>query len=98
MGPVLEAAGVPLVLQGHDHYYQRFQPINEASVPDADGIHYIVTGGGGRELYEMDLAEPFLDVAEQRHHFLLGEADGMTLQAIDKTGTVFDTLELERCD
>ena len=92
---------MPLVLQGHDHYYQRFHPISaEASVPDADGIHYIVTGGGGRELYEMDLAEPFLDVAEQRHHFLLGEADGctLTLQAIDKTGTVFDTLELERCD
>lgn len=98
--PILEAAGVPLVLQGHDHYYQRFQPTSaQTTVPDADGIHYIVSGGGGRGLYEMDLEEPFLEVAEQRHHFLLGEADGctLTMQAIDKTGAVFDTLRLDRC-
>lgn len=98
--PILEAAGVPLVLQGHDHYYQRFAPTTQAgSVPSDDGVRYLVSGGGGRALYEMDLEEPFLEVAEQRHHFLLGEADGCTLQlqAIDPTGAVFDELRLERC-
>jgi len=99
--PILEAAGIPLVLQGHDHYYQRFAPTTQtASVPSDDGVRYIVSGGGGRALYPMDVEEPFLEVAEQRHHFLMGEADGcsLRLQAIDKTGAVFDELRLDRCD
>ncbi|RKZ30259.1 hypothetical protein DRQ33_08020 [bacterium] len=37
--PLLVANGVDLVLQGHDHMYERVFP--------QDGVHYIVTGGGG---------------------------------------------------
>jgi len=37
--PLLETYGVDLVLQGHDHLYERTYP--------QDGVSYIVTGGGG---------------------------------------------------
>lgn len=43
--PILERHGVDLVLNGHDHNYQRFAPLN--------GVTYLVTGGGGAELYEV---------------------------------------------
>ncbi len=100
--PALEAAGVQLVLQGHDHFYERFQSLREdqpATLAEG-GIAYIVTAGGGQSLYEIDTTEPWLEVAELRHHFLLGEADGCTLrlQAIDVYDTVFDELVLDRCE
>ena len=37
--PLLIANGVDLVLQGHDHMYERIYP--------QEGVNYIVTGGGG---------------------------------------------------
>lgn len=39
--PLLEAAGVTLLLSGHDHDYERGQ---------VGGLRYIVSGGGGAEL------------------------------------------------
>lgn len=100
--PILEDAGIPLVLQGHDHYYERFAPIRQGEPADteAGGITYIVTAGGGQVLYPIDDDEPYMEVAEQRHHFMLGEADGctLTLQAIDVYDEVFDTVTFDRCD
>ena len=43
--PLFERYGVKLVLNGHDHNYQRFAPV--------DGITYLVDGGGGTELYAL---------------------------------------------
>lgn len=99
--PILEENNVPLVLQGHDHYYERFTPIkqHEPAATEEGGVTYIVTAGGGRGLYEIDYEEPFMESAEQRHHFLLGEADGctLTLQAVDVYDEVFDEVTFERC-
>lgn len=99
--PVLEEAAVPLVLQGHDHYYERFAPIRQGEPTDteAGGVTYIVTAGGGQGLYEIDYEEPHMEVGELRHHFMLGEADGCTLrlQAIDIHDDVFDEVTFDRC-
>jgi hypothetical protein len=40
----LASAGADLILQGHDHDYERFGPI--------DGMRSFVVGTGGRSLYE----------------------------------------------
>ncbi len=40
--PVLLARGVHLVLQGHNHLYERFE---------VDGVTYVTTGGGGAPTY-----------------------------------------------
>jgi acid phosphatase type 7 len=47
----LYAHGVDLVLNGHDHDYERFRPMNPAGALDtARGITEIVAGTGGEEL------------------------------------------------
>lgn len=40
-----------LVLNGHDHTYQRFTPQNPAGVSDQNGIREVIVGTGGEELY-----------------------------------------------
>ena len=58
--PLFEQYGVDLVFSGHDHVYERFQPILQNKVVDAWqgsnfvsplGPIYYVSGGGGRGLY-----------------------------------------------
>jgi acid phosphatase len=48
--PALEHGGVSLVLNGHDHTYERFGPIG--------GTTYVVTGGGGAPLYTETACPP----------------------------------------
>jgi acid phosphatase type 7 len=48
----LYAHGAELVLSGHAHNYERFEPIDAAGNPDATaGITNFVTGTGGRSLF-----------------------------------------------
>jgi hypothetical protein len=91
--PVLERHGTTLVLAGHDHDYERF------AASDA-GVTYVVTGGGGRELY------PFAPVCEAglrsaaralTHEFLGVEVRGdgtATATAVAADGSVLDRFEL----
>ena len=47
--PKLEALGIDLMLAGHDHDYERFCPsmgVDDLRRCDANGITYIVSGGG----------------------------------------------------
>jgi acid phosphatase type 7 len=49
---ILYAAGVDVVLNGHDHNYQRFAPQDPGGKADPDdGIRQFVVGTGGRSLY-----------------------------------------------
>lgn len=87
--PLFEEYGVDLVMNGHDHHYERFE--KEA------GVTYIVTGGGGRELYE--LGDTLLDnsaYAESVFHFVgLNIFDHkIKIQAISRDGYVIDSVTL----
>ena len=42
---------VDLVLQGHDHDYERTLPIKDGLPDEAAGIIYVTLGGGGNQLY-----------------------------------------------
>jgi hypothetical protein len=44
----LYAAGVEIVLNGHDHDYERFSPQNPGGVADPNGIQEFVVGTGGQ--------------------------------------------------
>jgi MYXO-CTERM domain-containing protein len=75
MLPVLESHGVDLVINGHDHDYERFHPsygghnagprvvnplpFDSNTRGEADGVIYIVSGGGGA------LLNPLFAVSEQ---------------------------------
>jgi 3',5'-cyclic AMP phosphodiesterase CpdA len=85
--PVLEDHRVALVLNGHDHNYQRFV--------SPGGVTYVVTGGGGKGLYQVDrcaTGTPRRAAAIVRHHFTAVEVrDGsLTVSAVGTDGAVLD--------
>lgn len=47
---LLYAAGTDIVLNGHDHDYERFAPQDPQGRATSDGIREFVVGSGGREL------------------------------------------------
>ena len=91
---LFEEHEVDLVLTGHDHNYQRFEPQDETT--------YVVTGGGGYALYglgECASGTPDVVVAnDQVHHFLhiQGDASRVSVRAIDPDGNQIDAFELTR--
>ncbi len=42
VGPILEQYHVHFVFQGHNHFYERINPVN--------GVYYLTSGGGGQSL------------------------------------------------
>jgi hypothetical protein len=91
--PVLEDHRVALVLNGHDHNYQRF--VSPA------GVTYVVTGGGGRRLYPLDACatgSPERVAGQVRHHFTAVEVrDGsLAVTAVAADGAVLDRAVIRR--
>ena len=92
-GPVLERHRVALVLNGHDHNYQRF--VSTA------GVSYVVTGGGGRQLYPVapcPAGTPRRVAGVARNHFTAVEVRrrSLTVQAVATDGTVIDRAVIRR--
>lgn len=52
--PILEEGGVDIALAGHDHFYERSQPIWQGEVAEGDSraITYIIAGFGGTGMTE----------------------------------------------
>jgi hypothetical protein len=88
--PALNSGRVSLVLTGHDHEYQRFL--------SAEGTTYIVTGGGGRELYPLipTCSPPEMRAGVVKHHFTGVEvySDRMAITAVATDGTVIDQVDI----
>jgi hypothetical protein len=91
--PVIERHRVALVLNGHDHNYQRFV--------STGGVTYVVTGGGGRPLYPLDACAtgaPERVAGLVRHHFTAVEIrDGsLAVTAVADDDTVLDQTVIAR--
>lgn len=54
---VLFDNGVDVVLNGHEHVYERFDPQSPDGVPDAAGIRAFTVGTGGAPLYAFGLIQ-----------------------------------------
>jgi tartrate-resistant acid phosphatase type 5 len=85
--PLFEQYGVTLVLNGHDHDYQRFAPHN--------GVTYVVHGGGGQELYSLRTCPagyPARAFGSSSHGFLylvVGK-NALRLRSVNMAGHVID--------
>ncbi|MET7619580.1 discoidin domain-containing protein [Streptomyces sp. NPDC005408] len=55
---ILYGARADLVLNGHDHHYERFAPQNPDGKAVADGVVEIVGGMGGAEPYPIEEVQP----------------------------------------
>jgi Calcineurin-like phosphoesterase len=93
-GPVLERHRVALVLNGHDHNYQRFS--------SPSGVTYVVTGGGGRSLYPLDdrcpAGTPPRVAEARRHHFTAVEVRerSLVVTAVAADDRVLDRVVIRR--
>ena len=96
--PILEKYRVDIVFNGHDHNYQRTCEILKNRC-DKKGILYIVTGGGGKELYPVGAPQWFTEVQKSVYHFVVAEKDGckLALKAVDLSGLVFDKVTKSKC-
>ncbi|AFY95384.1 metallophosphoesterase family protein [Chamaesiphon minutus] len=81
--PILKKHKVKLWINGHDHNYQRSQPI--------DGTTYLVCGGGGATLYPVK-AQSWTAFAQSIHSFGIIEVyqDQLLLTGIDSQGQIID--------
>lgn len=90
--PIFERWGVDLVLNGHDHAYQRFEALN--------GVTYVVTGGGGASLYELDACAegtpPRVVGDDDAHHFVVieGSRTVLNVKVITADGAIIDDFSL----
>jgi hypothetical protein len=94
--PIYERHGVDLVLNGHDHNYQRMHPLRGGEIVDAtEGVVYVVTGGGGAPLYGLTDNERQA-VTTQSHHSLVLTVSTESIEgtAYGVDGTVLDTFSL----
>lgn len=80
--PLLEQHGVDVVLNGHNHNYQRTHPLlghtatqtNTTDYEEGEGIVYVTTGNGGRKLGPIHREEPWGATGRRDHGYGLFEA------------------------
>ena len=95
--PLFRKYGVDIVFNGNDHLYERTYPIGSAFTETDNPVTYVVTGGGGARLYDI---EPgiWTAVGAKKNHFCLIEVLGnrLTLSAIEPDGNILDTFGIEK--
>ncbi len=101
--PVVDETGVDVVFCGHDHNYQRTQPLKGGQVvAPGQGTVYIVTGAGGAQLYPIKPANQrpaYIVCGEgQRHSFtqVTVNGDELRLDQVALGGTLLDELTLHK--
>ncbi len=96
--PVFEARGVQLVISAHEHDYERTRPLR-IHQSEGQAVTYLVTGGGGAPLYPAFIG-PWTAFSASRHHYVRGIVGDcvMSLAAVGLDGSVFDRVDLDRCN
>jgi len=87
--PLFEQYKVAAVFNGHDHNYQHHLK---------NGVRYIVTGGGGAPLYEVDAPiEGITKKVERVEHYVTVDVDGRRarLEARAVDGRLIDAIDLK---
>lgn len=97
--PVVEAAtNVRLVVNGHNHNYERSLPLRAGVEESLNGVVHLVSGGAGAPLYTSSYGFSYTVVEEKTLHWVLFEADAHSLHgtAYDVTGNVLDDFVIPR--
>lgn len=100
--PALEEGGVDLVLAGHDHDYERTQPMlgDMVAAADARAITYVVAGAGGASLRAAGGGAFTAYVNDTVNNFLLLRVEDCNAhgEAITADGTVIDSFDVNGCE
>jgi hypothetical protein len=96
----LYAANADVVLNGHDHNYQRFVPMTPSGArDDARGIREFVVGTGGRSHYAIR-ADSRRDAGDSSAYGVLKvtlRADGYDWQFLSEAGRTFTDFGSTAC-
>lgn len=79
----LYAAGADVVLNGHDHSYERFDPQNSVGAADSRGIREFVIGTGGASRYGFGTIRPHSVVRNS-------DTDGVLALTLQPTGYAWE--------
>jgi len=89
---ILSAAGAELVINGHEHNYERFAPMNAAGQADSLGLREFVVGTGGRDLYDFGRILPNSEVQNDTSFGVLNftlRPTGYDWQFVPAAGSTF---------
>jgi Calcineurin-like phosphoesterase len=67
----LYEAKADVVINGHEHQYERFGPQDPGATADPEGIREFVVGTGGRSLYEFGSPDPNSQVRDNSNYGVL---------------------------
>ncbi|OGR50852.1 MAG: hypothetical protein A2049_02230 [Elusimicrobia bacterium GWA2_62_23] len=89
---------VDLVLQGHDHNYERTMPVKEGVPDEAGGVVYVTLGGGGSTLYIQRRNEDWSEKFLPTYHFAAFDVKekSLTMTVYNKDGETLDTLQVQK--
>ncbi len=96
----LYEAGADVVLNGHDHTYERFAPQDPRQRADGNGIREFVVGTGGRNLYTFGAPEPNSQVRNNDTFGVLElslRADGYDWRFVPAAGGSFEDSGSDTC-
>jgi hypothetical protein len=102
--PLFEEGGVDLVLQGHNHSYERTWPLRRGKIVQrgyaaSDAPVYMTTGGGGDWVYPPPGAQPewsAMRTAEFQHLLLEMDGDRLRVDAVRSDGSLLDSFTLNK--
>jgi hypothetical protein len=97
---ILYKAGAELVINGHEHNYERFAPMNAAGEPDPSGLREFVVGTGGGDLYDFDTPLPTSEVRDSSTFGVLKltlHGTGYDWQFIPVAGSTFTDSGSSNC-
>jgi hypothetical protein len=89
---LLEENGAEFVLNGHEHFYEAFGPLDADGKPTADGMREFVVGTGGARLYPIwsPIRQSRVRLARHGVLKLTLDDDSYTWQFVDVAGRVRD--------
>lgn len=88
----LYAAHADVVLNAHDHHYERFAPQSPTGKADANGIREFIVGTGGSAHYKLNATQPNSEVRDKTAFGALRltlRADGYDWRFVPAAGATF---------
>lgn len=97
--PLFERYNVQLVLNGHEHSYERSVPWRESTDATRQAVTYVVTGAAGANLYPVG-RNAWTAFSKSVHHYVRGSFSptDLTLETVDSGGSVIDRFTLDRVE
>jgi len=89
---IFYASGAEVVLNGHEHNYERFAPMNPAGEADPLGLREFVVGTGGRDLYNFGAILPASEARDDTSYGVLKltlRSTGYDWQFVPASGSTF---------